>query len=73
MGFPDDFIFRGSKTEITRQIGDAVPPRLASAVAMQVRTALQKSFEKNGGLHDGRLSHRRGNNSIFICWPDSSG
>ncbi|MGI6791734.1 DNA cytosine methyltransferase [Aminivibrio sp.] len=48
MGFPDDFIFRGSKTEIARQIGNAVPPRLASAVAMQVRAALRKSFEETG-------------------------
>jgi len=31
--FPDDFIFRGSKIEIARQIGNAVPPRLAARVA----------------------------------------
>lgn len=31
--FPDDFIFVGSKIEIARQIGNAVPPRLARAVA----------------------------------------
>jgi len=30
---PDDFIFVGSKTEIARQIGNAVPPLLASRVA----------------------------------------
>lgn len=31
--FPDSFIFTGSKIEIARQIGNAVPPRLAAAVA----------------------------------------
>jgi DNA (cytosine-5)-methyltransferase 1 len=31
--FPDDFIFKGSKIEIAKQIGNAVPPLLASAVA----------------------------------------
>jgi len=36
--FPDDFVFSGSKTEIARQIGNAVPPLLAyhvAAVALQ--------------------------------------
>jgi len=32
MGFPDDFVFVGSKVEIARQIGNAVPPPLASAL-----------------------------------------
>lgn len=31
--FPDDFIFKGSKTEIAKQIGNAVPPLLAARVA----------------------------------------
>ncbi len=31
--FPDDFIFTGSKIEIARQIGNAVPPILAARVA----------------------------------------
>jgi DNA (cytosine-5)-methyltransferase 1 len=31
--FPDDFIFFGSKIEIARQIGNAVPPLLAARVA----------------------------------------
>ncbi len=30
---PDSFQFRGSKTEIARQIGNAVPPLLAARVA----------------------------------------
>ncbi|WP_302555129.1 DNA cytosine methyltransferase [Leyella stercorea] len=31
--FPDDFIFSGSKTSICKQIGNAVPPRLAEFLA----------------------------------------
>lgn len=31
--FPDDFTFYGSKIEIARQIGNAVPPKLAAKVA----------------------------------------
>lgn len=38
--FPDDFIFEGSKIQIARQIGNAVPPVLAEAVADAVRSTL---------------------------------
>lgn len=34
--FPDNFIFKGSKIEIARQIGNAVPPRLAARIAEMV-------------------------------------
>jgi DNA (cytosine-5)-methyltransferase 1 len=40
MGFPDDFVFKGTKTEIAKQIGNAVPPDLAAAVAAVVKDAL---------------------------------
>lgn len=40
MGFPDDFKFVGSKVEIARQIGNAVPPHLAGALAKLVRSML---------------------------------
>jgi DNA (cytosine-5)-methyltransferase 1 len=40
MGFPDDFIFKGTKTEIAKQIGNAVPPDLAAAIAAVVREIL---------------------------------
>jgi len=35
--FPDNFIFQGSKIEIAKQIGNAVPPLLAARVADVVR------------------------------------
>jgi DNA (cytosine-5)-methyltransferase 1 len=43
MGFPDDFIFSGTKTEIARQIGNAVPPDLAGAIAAVVKNTLEAS------------------------------
>ncbi len=39
--FPDKFRFVGGKTQIARQIGNAVPPLLARAIAQQVVLALE--------------------------------
>lgn len=41
--FPDDYVFPTSWTESMRQIGNAVPVRLASVIAKSVREALQKN------------------------------
>ena len=38
--FPDDFAFMGNKVEIAKQIGNAVPPMLAAAVAECVSSLL---------------------------------
>lgn len=38
--FPDDFVWCGTKTEIARQIGNAVPPALAQAFATSIRSTL---------------------------------
>jgi DNA (cytosine-5)-methyltransferase 1 len=46
--FPDSFIFCGSKIEIAKQIGNAVPPMLASRIADCVY-ALFANREKLGG------------------------
>jgi DNA (cytosine-5)-methyltransferase 1 len=39
-GFPDAFRFTGSNTEVARQIGNAVPPKLAEAIGNAVRIML---------------------------------
>lgn len=46
-GFPDWWIFEGSKTSTGRQVGNAVPPPLAAAVAAEVRRALLE-WRQNG-------------------------
>jgi len=42
-GFPDDWLFSGTKTSSYRQIGNAFPPPVAKAVAKQIFTALAVS------------------------------
>lgn len=43
MGFPDDFVFVGSKVEIAKQIGNAVPPPFAGAISKVVIKALEQA------------------------------
>lgn len=40
--FPDDFEFLGSKVEVARQIGNAVPPLLAEQVAEEIKRCLNE-------------------------------
>jgi DNA (cytosine-5)-methyltransferase 1 len=55
MGFPDDFKFKGSKTEIARQIGNAVPPDFASAIGKMVAQMLD-SLDKQNQKIENRIS-----------------
>lgn len=41
--FPDDFVFLGNKTQQFRQVGNAVPPLMAQAIANQVKVMLEES------------------------------
>lgn len=46
--FPDDFVFHGSWSEIMRQLGNAVPVDLATAIAKSVRAHLDSARAKVG-------------------------
>ncbi len=41
-GFPDDFLFHGALTSVQRQVGNAVPAQLATAVTESVLAHLEK-------------------------------
>lgn len=43
--FPDDFIFYGNKSQQYKQVGNAVPPLLGKAVALQVKKLLSGEVE----------------------------
>lgn len=44
-GFPDDYLWMGSRTSITKQIGNAVPIQLGSALAASIAVALESRRE----------------------------
>lgn len=39
--FPDDFVFWGNKTQQFRQVGNAVPPLMAQAIAEQLKLVIE--------------------------------
>jgi DNA (cytosine-5)-methyltransferase 1 len=51
-GFPDEFVFSGTKVEVARQIGNAVPPPLA----FQLGKALLRGIRLR--LDDSSQGHR---------------
>jgi len=43
--FPDSFLFKGTKVEIAKQIGNAIPPLFAARIADIVQVILSKAIE----------------------------
>ena len=48
--FPDGFVFHGSMNSAFRQIGNAVPPLIASALAREMLAALRQTKSKTDSL-----------------------
>lgn len=46
-GFPEDWKFSGKKTNAYRQVGNAFPPPVAKAVAVQIKAALRAAARKS--------------------------
>ncbi|WAT06005.1 DNA cytosine methyltransferase [Rouxiella badensis] len=51
--FPDDYIFIGPQSKVFSQIGNAVPCKLAQAVAEVVKKELSKktNYQENDSAH----------------------
>lgn len=57
--FPDDFVFEGSRTDQYKQIGNAVPPLLAEAIAKGIKKILDR-IEGELAINDISESNRIG-------------
>lgn len=46
--FPSDFVFKGNKVDVARQIGNAVPPVLAKRIGKSIIECYERAGEKDG-------------------------
>ena len=60
-GFPDEFVFLGTRGHIRSQIGNAVPPPLAEAVGKAISDCLRNRVPKEALAADSMVSINQGN------------
>jgi DNA (cytosine-5)-methyltransferase 1 len=65
--FPDRFRFAGQPSIRYQQIGNAVPPLLASAIASSVKSALEDR-DADAGANDGHLTNAASFRDDLIRW-----
>lgn len=55
--FPDGFIFKGSMNDAFRQIGNAVPPLLAKALAVEMMDAIRGCVNRRSATSQRQVAH----------------
>lgn len=71
--FPDDFRFNGPPSAAFKQIGNAVPPRAAGAIAKKMVEAIERDVPKKRSSREtskslGRWFHDRASNQRVLPW-----
>lgn len=67
MSFPDDFTFVGTKTEIARQIGNAVPPVFANKIASYVLNLMEYLIRDGKKIEEERTGNAAQTASGIDC------
>jgi len=70
--FPDKFRFAGYPTNRFRQIGNAVPPLLASAIAAELRTALNRT-SRSTTVQERQAEYRSSFRADLVGWFRDNG
>jgi len=68
-GYPDDFIFDGTITEVRKQIGNSVPPAGVSAVARELMKVFTGDYSK---IEENLLKNLSGDVLRYVSFDDNN-